>query len=136
MADYVKKLITENPKSISICFYIEQDNVVKIGKKIKSIVSTNFGKILLRLFPKISKMNGYNWEGFINYYLQKNHPEVMQNMETDSEAGMYVAYYDFSFENEKNADKLMEIIIDVIENKSNILESIKNDGRLIDWNIT
>lgn len=134
MADYVTKLTTESANSISICFFIEQNNVIEIGKKIKKTVSNTFGKFVIRLFPNVAEMNGYNWEGFINYYLQKNHPEVLQNMETDPEAGMYVAYYEISATNEKKADKLIEIIIELIENESKLLMEIKNDGKLIKWN--
>ncbi|MDR7372804.1 Imm51 family immunity protein [Flavobacterium aquidurense] len=134
MADYVKKVITENPKSISICFFIEQNIVMEIGKKIKKSVSNTFGKIITRLLPNIALMNGYDWEAFLNYYLQKNHPDVLPNMETDPEEGMYVAFYSFSTENEKRADKLINIIIEVMENESALLEKIKTDGKLIKWN--
>jgi len=134
MADYVKKVITENPKSISICFFIEQNIVMEIGKKIKKSVSNTFGKIITRLLPNIALMNGYDWEAFLNYYLQKNHPDVLPNMETDPEAGMYVTFYSFSTENEKRADKLINIIIELMENESALLEKIKTDGKLIKWN--
>lgn len=134
MADYVAKLITDNPKSISICFFIEQDIVMETGKKIKKTISNTFGKIIMQLLPRVGLMNGYDWEGFINYYLQKNHPEVLHNMETDPEAGMYVAYYTFSPENEKKADGLIQIITELIENKSEFLKSIKKDGNQIKWN--
>ncbi|KAF2337007.1 Imm51 family immunity protein [Flavobacterium daemonense] len=107
MADYAKKIITENPKCISICFFIEQDIVMEMGKKIKKTVSNSFGKFIIRLFPNVALMNGYDWEVFINYYLQKNHPDVLLNMETDPETGMFVAFYSFSIENEKKAAKLI-----------------------------
>jgi len=134
MADYIKKIITENPKSISICFFIEQNIVIEMGKKIKKTVSNTFGKFIIRFFPNLAFMNGYDWEAFINYYLQKNHPHVLLNMETDPEAGMYVAYYSFSTENEKKSDKLIDIIIELMENESKLLEKIKTDGKLIKWN--
>jgi hypothetical protein len=134
MADYVKKIITENPKNISICFFIEQNIVMEMGRKIKKTVSNTFGKIIIRLFPNVSLMNGYDWESFINYYLLKNHPDILLNMETDPEAGMYVAFYSFSTENEKKADKLIDIIIELMENESKLLEKIKTDGKLIKWN--
>jgi hypothetical protein len=134
MADYVKKIITENPKCISICFFIEQNIVMEMGKKIKKTVSNTFGKIIIRLFPNVALMNGYDWEAFINYYLQKNHLNILLNMQTDPEAGMYVAFYNFSAENEKKADKLIDIIIELMENESKLLEKIKTDGKLIKWN--
>jgi hypothetical protein len=134
MADYVKKIISENPKSISICFYIQQNRVMEMGKKIKKTISNTFGKIIIRLFPNVALMNGYDWEAFINYYLKKNHPDVLMNMETDPEAGMYVAFYNFSPENEEKADNLIDIIIGLMENESKLLAKIKTDGKLIKWN--
>ena len=134
MADYIAKLITENPKSISVCFFIEQNIIIEMGKKIKKTVSNNLGKFIIRLFPNVALMNGYDWEGFLNYYLQKNYPEILLNMETDPEAGMYVAYYTFSDENEEKANKLIKIVTEIIENESKFLNAIKEDGKLIKWN--
>jgi hypothetical protein len=134
MADYVAKLITENPKSISICFFIEQKIVMEMGKKIKKTISNTIGKFIIKLFPNVALMNGYDWEGFINYYLQKNYPEVLLNMETDPEAGMYVAFYSFSTENENKADKLVEILTDLMENETKFLKGIEKDGKIIKWN--
>lgn len=134
MADYVAKLITENPKNISICFFIEQNIVMEMGKKIKKTVSNTFGKLILKLLPNVALMNGYDWEGFINYYLQKNYPEVLLNMETDPEAGMYVAFYSFSPENEKKANILVEILTDLMENETEFLKGIEKDGKIIKWN--
>lgn len=37
-------------------------------------------------------MNGYNWEAFLNFYLEKYFPEVMTGMSSDPEAGMYAAW--------------------------------------------
>ncbi|OWU90158.1 hypothetical protein APR43_13850 [Flavobacterium sp. NLM] len=105
-----------------------------MGKKIKKTVSNPFGKFIIRFFPKIGLMNGYDWESFLNYYLKKNYPDVLMNMNTDPEAGMYVAFYDFGIDNEKKADKLVDIIIDFIENERDSLQKIKEDGKLIQWN--
>ncbi|KOP39607.1 hypothetical protein DBB36_14430 [Flavobacterium sp. WLB] len=134
MPNYIKKIISENSISIVVCFYIEQNNVVEMGKKIKKTVSNPFGKFIIRFFPKIGLMNGYDWESFLNYYLKKNYPDVLMNMNTDPEAGMYVAFYDFGIDNEKKADKLVDIIIDFIENERDSLQKIKEDGKLIQWN--
>ncbi|PBJ08075.1 Imm51 family immunity protein [Flavobacterium sp. ACN6] len=134
MADYIKKAVTENPKSISICFFTEQYIVIEMGKKIKKSVSNTFGKMVTLLFANVALMNGYDWDAFINYYLQKIHPDVLPNMETDPEAGMYVAFYSYSTENEEKANKLIDIIIELMENESALLEKIKTDAKLIKWN--
>ncbi|MDE5863959.1 MAG: immunity 51 family protein [Lachnospiraceae bacterium] len=41
-----------------------------------------------------------SWEAFFNYYLEKEAPELLEDLDTDPEAGMYAAYYDLSAENE------------------------------------
>ena len=56
-------------------------------------------------------MNGYNWEAFLNYYLEKKSPEVLEGIEMDPEAGILTAYYDNTLGNEEKAEKLKNIII-------------------------
>jgi hypothetical protein len=54
-------------------------------------------------------------------------------MQTDSEAGMYVAYYRLNMENEKRAEKFVETIIDLIENENKLYKIIQNEGDAIEW---
>ena len=62
---------------------------------------------------------------FLNYYLEKNSPEVLEGLEMDPEAGIVTAYYDNTQKNEEKAEKLKNIIIDLIENEENVIQSIK-----------
>jgi hypothetical protein len=50
-------------------------------------------------------MNGYGWAAFLNYYLSKHAPDVLEGMDADPEAGMYAADYDLSAENEEKANE-------------------------------
>jgi len=118
MTDYVRVL--KNNDSITVCFYIEEDKIIDIGEKINEINENAY-------------MNGYNWEAFFNFYLSEYAPDVMENMESDPEAGMYVAYYDSSSENEIRANKFLEIICSLIENPENLFDIIRKYGDEIDW---
>lgn len=78
-------------------------------------------------------MNGYNGEAFFNFYLPKYDPDIMVGMDTDCEAGMYVACYDLSDENEKRAKKFLALIKSLMENEKELYRIIKEDGDKIEW---
>ena len=115
---YVEK--NEDSDTISVIFNIEQEKVFAIGERMNDINEEAY-------------MNGYNWEAFFNYYLEKNHPEIMEGMESDPEAGTYVVYYDMSPDSEKRANKFAEIITDLVENEAKLYDIVKKHGDKIAW---
>ena len=117
--DYVK--ILKYGKIINLTFYIEHDKPFEIGEKMNEIYDKAY-------------MNGYNWEAFLNYYLEKNFPELLEGLEIDPEAGIITAYYDYSLDNEEKAEKLKNIIIDLIENEEKLYKALKDEGSKINWN--
>ena len=116
--DYVK--ILRYGKIINLTFYIEHDKPFEIGEKINGIYEKAY-------------MNGYNWEAFLNYYLEKKSPEVLEGIEMDPEAGILTAYYDNTLGNEEKAEKLKNIIIDLIENEEKLYKVLKDEGSKINW---
>ena len=78
-------------------------------------------------------MNGYNWDAFLNYYLAKHAPEVLEGLDSDPEAGSYVAYYELSPENERKAEKFVEIIRHLIENEEVLYQVVREEGDQIQW---
>lgn len=112
--------INSDKENISLVFYIENKNIMEIGSKIERINSDAY-------------MNGYNWEAFLNYYLQKQSPDVLENMDSDPEAGMYIAYYENVPENVVKVNKLEEIIEYLIENPDDIYEIVREHGNEIEW---
>ena len=112
--------INSDKENISLVFYIENKNIMEIGSKIERINSDAY-------------MNGYNWEAFLNYYLQKQSPDVLENMDSDPEAGMYIAYYENVPENVVKVNKLEEIIESLIENPDDIYEIVREHGNEIEW---
>ncbi|MBC1548784.1 hypothetical protein HCJ28_02365 [Listeria sp. FSL L7-1434] len=118
MGKYVSIVKVEN--NLSVCFYNSSEKVVAIAKKINEI-------------NKDAYMHGYNWEAFFNYYLAKHAPDVLEGMDSDLEAGMYVAYYTLSPETEARAEKLVQIITNLIENEELLYQIVKKEGKQIDW---
>ncbi|MDR1483095.1 MAG: immunity 51 family protein [Synergistaceae bacterium] len=110
----------KHEESVSVCFYIEQDKPFAIGERMNEINEDAY-------------MNGYNWEAFFNYYLPKYAPDVTENMETDPEAGMYVAYYPLTPENEARADAFVEIIRGLIENEEELFRIVREECDEIGW---
>ena len=67
-------------------------------------------------------MNGYNWDAFFNYYLAENAPDILENMESDPEAGSYVAYFEDTEENEQKAKRF-----------AGIYKILQEKGAEIEW---
>jgi hypothetical protein len=118
MQDYI--YIHKSPEIISLCFYLELSKPMNIGDKMNVVYEKAY-------------MNGPNWEAFFNHYLSKNHPALLQGMDTDSEAGMYYAIYNFSLLNIRKVEEFAVIIEDLIENENKIYAFLKSEGKNIQW---
>lgn len=51
----------------------------------------------------------------------------------DCEAGMFVACYDLSDENEKRAEKFLALIKSLMENEKELYRVLKEDGDKVEW---
>jgi hypothetical protein len=120
MEDFVTKIKNEEYETFTVYFNIEHDRIMDIGVKMNEI-------------NEMAYMNGYNWEAFLKRYLEINQPDILENMESDPEAGSYVVYFQSTPENEKRADKLVEIIKKLIENENEIYEFVTTQGNTIEW---
>jgi hypothetical protein len=116
MSDFATK--HEHDDQTSVYFNIEADKVLAIGQKMEAINDQAY-------------MNGYNWEAFLNRYLQINHPEVLDGLDTDPEAGTYVALFDKS--DSDKADKFVGIINKLVNNPDEIYNFLKAHGDDIEW---
>ena len=74
-------------------------------------------------------MNGYSWDAFINYYLEKNAPDVLDVIESDPEAEMYCVYV----EDEDTAKKLEDILEDILANEETVLDFLEENKDDIEW---
>jgi hypothetical protein len=120
LEEYVRKNISEEYNSVSVWFENEDDKVFEIGEKMNEINENAY-------------MNGYNWDAFFNYYLAKYTPDVLVGLDSDPEAGSYVAHYELTPENEARADKFIEIIKSLIENEEELYRIVREEGDDIEW---
>ncbi len=118
MSDFID--VTYGEEYISLNFFIENEKIMVIGEKMEKINPEAY-------------MNGYNWEAFLNYYLEKNAPEVLEGMDSDPESTMYVVYYDNTAENAEKTAKLAEIIEYLVENPEDIYEIVRKHSDEIEW---
>ena len=78
-------------------------------------------------------MNGYNWDALFRYYLAERAPELLIGLDSDPEAGSYVAYYERNAENEAKAQQLAEIIVSLVENEEELYRLVREEGDKIQW---
>ncbi len=105
---------------ISVNFDVE-DKVLEIGEHMNELCDEAY-------------MNGYNWEAFLNHYLEINAPEILSAIDTDSEAGMYSAYFnDVTEENKALAERYAEIINGLFENEDEIYSFLEDNAGDIEW---
>ena len=118
MNDYTA--VIQHDSSISVCLYIETEKLLAIGEKMEAICPDAY-------------MNGYNWEAFLNCYLAQNAPDVLEEMGSDPEAGMYAAFYPHTPENEARAEKFASILRSLVENEEAIYQFLREHSDEIEW---
>ena len=118
MSDYAVKMNLE--KYTEVCFYIENPKVMAVAEKMEELCQDAY-------------MNGYNWEAFFNCYLAINAPELLEDMHTDPEAGMYVAYYDLTPENEVKVAQFNELIHKLVEEPELLYDFMREHAADVEW---
>ena len=79
-------------------------------------------------------MNGENWAVFFQYYLGKYAPNLLEGLESDSEAGMYVAYYDkVTPENHRKAMQLADLFNALLSHPEQIYQILRTTEDEIEW---
>lgn len=120
MADYVKISRYEAGNQIGVVFDVTDDKPAEVAEKMEAIDENAY-------------MNGYNWEAFFNRYLADVAPELLDGIETDSEAETYAAYYELTEENEKKVEKFAKSIASLIEGETELLDFLRERGDEIEW---
>lgn len=113
-------------------------NILKLDNCIEVMLQPGHKKLLplgqkLEATNPDAYMNGYNWDALLRYYLKKNAPDILKGMDTDPEAGLYVAYWPLTEENEDRARRLSEIIRSLIEHEEEICRIVDEHGGEIEW---
>ena len=113
-------IMNHDDGSASLSFNIEDEDILALGEEMNEVREEAY-------------MNGYNWDAFLNYYLAVNAPEILEDMETDPEAGTYAAYFENGVANEDKVKRLAEIIVYLVENKEVIFKILRENGDEIEW---
>ena len=118
MADYVQ--VFPLGEKIEVLLSAEHEKILAIGEKMNAACEDAY-------------MNGYNWEALFRYYLEQNDPDILTDMKTDPEAGMYVAYWPLTEENEARANRFEDIIRALAEDEEALCRLVREHGGEIEW---
>ena len=79
-------------------------------------------------------MNGYNWDKFLREYIFYKNLDILNEMETDPEAGLYSARFDGEDEKTRMLAKdFSEMIKEAIENEELIYDFLEEHKDEIEW---
>lgn len=95
LPEYVNVSVSED--LVDVCFYVEMEKPFAVGEKMNEICGDAY-------------MNGYNWEAFLECYLETNFPQLLEGLDSDPEAGMYAAYYEDTPENRTKGEQFAGLI--------------------------
>lgn len=118
MSEDVVVFATED--SIHVVFYIEHDNVTRIGEQMQEICEDAY-------------MNGYNWDAFLQCWLSEHAPELLEGLDSDPEAGMYAAYYAPDPRNREKAEALAAAIAEMLADEEEIYSFLRAHQDDIEW---
>ena len=105
MEDYVST--AKYGDNVSVYFDVGAEKPFALGERLNAVC-------------EMAYMNGYNWEALLNWYLGQTAPELLEGLESDPEAGSYVALYPLSPENEAKAEKLAGLIRSLVEGEEEL----------------
>ncbi len=118
MEDYVST--AKYGDNVSVYFDVGAEKPFALGERLNAVC-------------EMAYMNGYNWEALLNWYLGQTAPELLEGLESDPEAGSYVALYPLSPENEAKAEKLAGLIRSLVEGEEELLRAVEEHGDEIEW---
>ena len=78
-------------------------------------------------------MNGYNWDALIRYYVTTLDPELMDEIESDPEAGMYSGYMSFSPDNVRKMKKFESHVRAMVADENKLMQFIDENYDDIEW---
>lgn len=105
---------------ISVCLYCENDDLLALGERINAQFEGAY-------------MNGYNWDALISLYVGKQDAKLMNEIESDPEAGMYSGYTSFSSENLQKMKRFEAYLRDMLKNEKQLMTFIREHQSEIEW---
>ena len=119
MEDRVR--VRELDDCIAVSFDAGDGKIVAIGSKMQEICESAY-------------MNGYNWDAFINAYLEQNAPDIRDELDSDPEAEMYSVYInDTGDAGKAAAERLKKILEELFDNEDEIYSFLEEYADEIEW---
>ena len=118
--DSIKLIEMPEHDSISLCVYCEKDDLFALGNRINEKYEEAY-------------MNGYNWDALISYYVGKKDPDLMSEIETDPEAGMFAAYMSYSPENVNKMKSFEVHVQDLLSSEKELMAFIEANHQKVEW---
>lgn len=119
LPDYLKVLVMEEQNIVEVSFSIEAPKPYALGQKLNGL-------------NEQACMNGYNWNALLECCLEQNLPELLEELETDCEAGSYAACYKNTPENREKASQLADFIRYLVEDEEDLCKIVQDDGETIE----
>jgi Immunity protein 51 len=120
MGNFASVMIIDGHDTVTVYMTAESDKTLEIGDR------------MYKMHPD-AYMNGPNWEAFMLYYCGKMDPDALKGIETDSEAGTFVAYYPLNPENEARATRFVALINGLMSDEERLYALLKAEGHLVHW---
>ena len=118
--DSIKLIEMPEHDSISVCVYNEHDGLFALGERINAKHEEAY-------------MNGYNWDALIRFYVAQRDPNLMEEVETDPEAGMFSAYMSYSPENLEKMTRFESHIRAMVSNDEELIAFVDANVGEIEW---
>lgn len=105
---------------LSLCVYIDRDELFRLGERITE------------RFPD-AYMNGYSWSSLISCYVSEVDPELMDEVETDPEAGMVAVYMNYSEENLVKMRRFESHVLAMLADEAALMAFVETHYGDIEW---
>ncbi len=116
----IKLLEMPDHNSISVCVFNENEGLFELGERINAKFEEAY-------------MNGYNWDAVIRCYVGNADPELMQEVGTDPEAGMFSAYMSYSPENLEKMKRFEKHVRAMVADEAALMQFIEANRDKIEW---
>jgi len=118
--DSIKLLEMPEHNNISVCVYNEQDGIFELGERINARYEEAY-------------MNGYNWDALIRFYVGQADPTLMDEIETDPEAGMFAAYMPHEPGNLEKMQRFEAHVRKMVSDEDALMKMIDESRESIEW---
>ena len=118
--DSIKLLELPEHDSISVCVFCEQDGLFQLGERINARHEQAY-------------MNGYNWDAVIRSYVGQRDPDLMAEIGTDPEAGMFSAYMSHSPANLEKMKRFEAHVKEMVSREDDLFAFIDANVDQIEW---